>query len=54
VELVSIVTGGARPHASVTGVLHRYLQTVPVSLGTARRLAAAGAPVRVRVAGGAP
>jgi len=54
VELVSIVTGSGRPHAAVTGVLHRYLQTVPVSLATARRLAAAGAPLRVRSGGGAP
>lgn len=48
VELVSCITDGARAAAEVTGVLHRYPRTVPVSLATAARLAAAGAPVQIQ------
>ena len=43
---VSVRTTGARPTATATGVLRRYPVTVPVSLATATRLAAAGAPLR--------
>jgi hypothetical protein len=41
---VVVATTGTR--AFVTGVVHRSLRTVPVPLGAAARLAAAGALVR--------
>jgi len=47
IEVVRVVVDGRTTSATVTGVLHRYPRTVPVSLATARRLASAGAPVRV-------
>ncbi|MFP5256198.1 MAG: hypothetical protein ACLGI8_10155 [Acidimicrobiia bacterium] len=46
VHHVSIRTVGRRATAAVTGVLHRYPVTVPVSMATATRLVGAGAPVR--------
>jgi hypothetical protein len=48
VELVRVVVTGGRSEAEVTGVLHRYPQTVPVSMLTAARLAAAGASLRIQ------
>ncbi|HLT15317.1 MAG TPA: hypothetical protein VK007_01335 [Acidimicrobiales bacterium] len=47
VERVRIVRRDGRARAEVTGVLHRYPQTVPVSMATANRLVAAGAPLEV-------
>ncbi|MET0727587.1 MAG: hypothetical protein ABWZ76_04735 [Acidimicrobiales bacterium] len=47
VELVRVARGPGRTVAEVTGVLHRYPQTVRVSLATATRLVAAGAPLRL-------
>jgi len=47
VERVRILGTGTRARAEVTGVLHRYPQTVPVSMATATRLVAAGAPLEV-------
>ena len=44
---VRLVQRGGRTRAEATGVLHRYPQTVPVSLLTAGRLVAAGAPLDV-------
>ena len=51
VEVVRVVVDGTTAAATVTGVLHRYPRTVPVSLATARRLVTAGAPVRVGLVG---
>lgn len=51
IECVRIVRTGGASRAEVTGVLHRYPQTVPVSLATATRLAAAGAPLRIEQRG---
>jgi len=45
VEQVRVITRNGRTWAEVTGVLHRYPRTVPVSLATATRLAGAGAPL---------
>ena len=45
---VRLVQRGGRTRAEATGILHRYPQTVPVSLLTAGRLVAAGAPLDVR------
>lgn len=45
VQQVRVLTTGGRPVAEATGVLHRYPQTVRVSLATANRLARAGAPL---------
>lgn len=47
VEEVRIVATGGGVVAQVTGVIHRLPQTVPVSIATARRLAAAGAPLHI-------
>ena len=47
VELVRLHLNDRATVAEVTGVLHRYPRTVPISLTTAARLVAAGAPVHV-------
>lgn len=47
IECVRIVRTGSASRAEVTGVLHRYPRTVPVSMATARRLVAAGAPMSI-------
>jgi hypothetical protein len=47
VYAVRLVQRGGRTRAEATGILHRYPQTVPVSLLTAGRLVAAGAPLDV-------
>jgi hypothetical protein len=47
VELVRVVLRPTGTSAEATGVVHRYPRTVPISLRTAGRLAAAGAPVRI-------
>jgi hypothetical protein len=51
VELVRIIVGSTETTAEATGVLHRYPRTVPISITTAGRLAAAGARLRVDRAG---
>jgi hypothetical protein len=48
VERVRVLVSGGRSVAEVTGVLHRYPQTVPVSMLTAIRLAAAGASLDIQ------
>ena len=53
VHHVSVRTTGDRTTATATGVLRRYPVTVPVSLATAARLAAAGAPLRIDRSGSA-
>ena len=47
VERVWLIVDEGSTVARVTGVLHRYTRTVPISLATARRLVSAGAPVRL-------
>jgi len=47
VEQVRVRTIDGRTTAEVTGILHRYPQTVPVSLATATDLVGAGAPLSV-------
>jgi hypothetical protein len=47
VEVVRLVVTERTAAAAVTGVLHRYPRTVPISLTTATRLLAAGAPVQI-------
>lgn len=51
VDVVQLIVGGSALVAQATGVLHRYPQTVRISLATADRLVAAGAPVRIQRAG---
>ena len=51
VERVQLTVDDRSTVAHVTGVLHRYPRTVPVSLVTASRLVTAGAPVRIDSAG---
>jgi hypothetical protein len=46
VLFVRVVVAATGTRAFVTGVVHRSLRTVPVPLGAAARLAAAGALVR--------
>jgi hypothetical protein len=48
VDVVQLIVGGNALVAQATGVLHRYPQTVRISLATADRLVAAGAPVRIQ------
>ncbi len=50
IELVRVNVGATRTTAQATGVAHRYPRTVAISLSTAGRLVAAGAPFQVRVA----
>lgn len=47
IELVRVVVDRRATVAAVTGVLHRYPRTVPISLLTATRLVAAGAPCQI-------
>ena len=47
VLFVRVVVAATGSRAFVTGVVHRSLRTVPVPLGAAARLAAAGALVRI-------
>jgi len=47
VLFVRVVVGTAGTRAFVTGVVRRSVRTVPVPLGAAARLAAAGALVRI-------
>jgi hypothetical protein len=47
VERVRLTVGQGATLAEVTGVVHRYPRTVPISLTTAGRLVAAGAPVQI-------
>jgi hypothetical protein len=48
VDVVQLIVGGNALVAQATGVLHRYPQTVRISLATADRLVAAGAPVQIQ------
>jgi len=45
IDLVRIVVDGECTTAEVTGVVHRYPRTKRISLATAARLVAAGAPM---------
>lgn len=47
IELVRLTVRGGRTTAQATGVVHRYPHTVAISLVTAQRLIAAGAPLRI-------
>lgn len=47
IESVRLVVRQGRTTARVTGVLHRYPQTVPVSMATAERLVGSGAPLLI-------
>ena len=47
VHLVHVTCRGEDVVAEASGILHRYPHTVPVSMATAKRLVAAGAPLRV-------
>lgn len=47
VERVRLIVGPTRTVAEATGVVHRYPRTVRIPLDAARRLVAAGAPLRI-------
>lgn len=47
VQHVHLIVGPDGTSAEALGVLHRYSRTVRISLATAARLVAAGAPVQI-------
>ncbi len=54
IEFVRIVVDGQRTTAEVTGVAHRYPRTKRITVSTAARLVASGAPLSFEHRAGTP